>query len=440
MMETTMSRNLLLCVLLAGVPISVLADLPGHWYARAGIARNWADNVTFDEALSESPDETGGTIDFDFAEAGFLSFGFAADNHWRLELEAAYRHNDTEILFFPESGLEVDPESSDEVEAFSLMVNVLRDFNVGIALRPYIGAGVGTAEVEYKVGESSINGLFVQRPRRAIIDDKSTSFAFQLIVGFTMPLSRSFDLAADYRYWQATSVELEDAMGQELDTKHVTHSAGMSLRYYPGGGARPKTPREAHPGYPKGFYLAGSFGNGLAPDAEIQNSLANFDAFDIGPVATLAAGYGLGDRWRFEVEASRRKNDAEIIDFNPEFGEDRAIGRVRADSLMANAIYRFFPRSAIAPYVGLGVGLAAADYDVDVPGETFVDDDADALAYQAIIGVDIAVSPRLTFSADYRIWMTSELKMKQPDGTPLETEHRTDTMMVGLRYALRGPR
>ena len=58
--------------------------------------------------------------------------------------------------------------------------------------------------------------------------------------------------------------------------------------------------------------------------------------------------------------------DSEIIDFNPEFGEDRATGQVRGESLMLNAVYRFVPGRAIRPYLGGGAGVVRADYDVAV--------------------------------------------------------------------------
>ena len=184
-----------------------------------------------------------------------------------------------------------------------------------------------------------------------------------------------------------------------------------------------------------GSYLATHFGTGFAVDAEIKDNRSNFDAFDIGPVATLAVGRARGDRWRFELEAALRRNAAEVVDFNPEIGEDRATGTVRATSLMTNAIYRFYPQSAIAPFAGVGAGLVWADYDVKVLGSTFVDDDDTALGAQAIFGVDITLSPRLTFSADYRLWYASGIKMRQPDGRRLKTNHQVHSVMAGLRYS-----
>jgi len=444
--KITVNRNLLAWALLTTAPMSVLADLPGHWYASAGVGWNHAANVKFNEMLDESPGETGATIDLDFgAPVWSASLGLALNNAWRVELEAAYRHNDTEILFFANSGREVHPDPVDEVEATSLLVNLLRDFELGTALQPYVGVGLGVARLDYRVGETALDGSVIQRPRRPIIDDRATSLAFQLIAGFTMPLSRRLDLAADYRYWRAPSVKLKEATGRELDTDYAANSVWLSLRYRArahdqGRAGWSTTTERMSPAPPSGLYIAGQLGAGFAVDAEISDNRANFDAFDLGGVATLAVGYRLNDRWRFELEAAHRKNAVEIIDFNPEFGEDRATGAVRANSLMANAIYRFHPQSVIAPYTGFGAGLVWADYDVNVRGSKFIDDDDSALAAQVIVGVDIAVSPRVTFSADYRFWLTAKLKMEQPDGRPLHTHQMVHSVTVGLRCSLAKPR
>lgn len=417
------------------VPAIAMAHQPAGWYLGTGIAWTDAEDVRFDEALSESPDETGASVGFDFgAPAGSAAIGFAFENQWRVELEAAYRANDLEILHFPESGLEVNLEATDQVEATSFMVNVFRDFELGTALQPYVGAGIGSAEVKYRLGEFGIDTMSTQRPRRPIIDDKTTSVAYQLIAGFTIPITRRIDMTADYRYWQAPSVELEDALGAEVDVEHTVHSAWLSLRYHLSDQRHSKRNRQPY-ARERGFYLAGNFGRNWPPDAEIKNNLANFDAFDTGFLATLAAGYTLNDRWRFEVEAARRQNDVEVIDFNPEFGESRASGRVRATSYIAQAFYRFYPQSPIGPYLGLGGGLVSADYDVTVDDAIFIDDDDSALGFQGILGVDVAVTQRLTFVAEYRFWAVSKLEMRQPDDAPLNTKLRDHSMNVGLRYA-----
>lgn len=171
-------------------------------------------------------------------------------------------------------------------------------------------------------------------------------------------------------------------------------------------------------------------------DVDIEGSSTNFDAFDVGPTVALVAGYRLRPRWRLELEAAYRSNDAELIDYGPAIGEDRATGRVKARSLMANVVFQPRPDGWIRPFIGLGTGYATVDYDVTTRGTTFVDDSDSAFAFQYMFGVDVAVTPRLTFTTDYRFWITDWLKPEQPDGTRLKTDHRVHSMMVGLHYDL----
>lgn len=417
-------------IIVATLPQFVFAQSSPLWTASFGLGWNQAKDANLDDI--------GGTMGFDLGTpAVSAAFGIALENAWRLEVEGAYLSNDTEILYFPETEVEIDLDSSDRVTATSLMFNTFRDFDVGIALRPYVGVGVGVTRVKYRVGEAVIDGI-VQRPRIPIIDDKDTAVAYQLIAGFSMPLTRQLNLDADYRFWQAPSVQVHDVMDTKIDTKHTIHSVWLRLRYQKAGDTEIATSTDSGIPASAGFYLSAKAGAGHSKDAEILHSLKNFDAFSIGPVAVLAVGYDYGERWRFELEVAGRKNNVEIVDFNPEFGEYRSSGRVRSGSLMTNVIYRFLPGSAIRPHVGAGVGVVSSDYKVSIAGETFVDDKDSALVYQAIFGVGIAMSRRLSFSADFRVWQTAALKMHQPDNTPLDTKQQILSVMAGLHYSLKG--
>jgi opacity protein-like surface antigen len=187
-----------------------------------------------------------------------------------------------------------------------------------------------------------------------------------------------------------------------------------------------------------GWYVAARGGATFPKDAEIKDNRANFDAFDVGYAASLAAGYRLGTRWRLELEAARRRNEAELIDFNPEFGEDRASGHVRADSLMLNAAYQPAWDLPFQPFAGIGVGMAWSDWDVrlDTTGETYVDDDDSAWAIQFELGAAAALTERLSGSVSYRYWQTGLFDMTQPDGRDLRTELTVHGVTLGLRVAL----
>jgi len=401
-------------------------EITDSWYADLALGFSFANDMTFDNS-------TGSRAEFDFGvPAGSLSVGRFVAEKWRFELEASYRFNDLETLYWPSGNEENRIDPNDGVRALSFQLNAIRDFQIG-ALAPYFGAGVGPAHLRLRISEASIGGTGPE-PRRPILDDETWSAAIQLIAGFSVPLSASFDLAFDYRLWHAPSIKVTDAAGEAFDLEHTVHAGYVHLRYL-FDGQRPRTPKKIAPPDP-GWTLAASIGGSYPLDREDQNSLENFDAFQVGPVYTLVLGYPVTPRWRLELEAARRSNEVQVIDFNPEVGQFSADGKVVATSVIANALYRFRPSHPIRPFVGAGVGATRANYDVATRGEEYVDDSATAPVVQFLAGLDIALTDQLEFVADYRSWYATGIKLTRPDGEELKTSHWVHSLSLGIRYSL----
>jgi opacity protein-like surface antigen len=230
---------------------------------------------------------------------------------------------------------------------------------------------------------------------------------------------------------------LEDVAGESLEVDHEIHSAMLNLRFRPA--ARVARARTGAAERRQGWYLHSNAGMSFAKDAEIKDNLANFDAFDIGTVAAVALGRTVAERWRIELEGARRSNEVELIDFNPEFGEERAEGRVAVRSVMANLAYEPDWNTAFRPYAGLGVGMAWSKWDVrlEADNSTYVDDQDSAPAFQVMFGAAADLTERLEATAEYRYWMTGLFDLAEPDGRPMRTEHTVHSVMFGLRYTLR---
>jgi opacity protein-like surface antigen len=414
------------------------AEFPQDWYVSAGYGWDYADRVTFSNGALLELDRRG------YQPTAALGMKFGDD--WRVELNGTVQENTPEILYSASAGIEIDPDGRDLIKTSSLMVNVLRDIPIGIAWRPYFGVGIGVTKLDYRVSEIEIDTIDRQRPRRDVVNDESTTLAFQLIGGFTVPITRRFDLAADYRYWHAPSPNLEDVDGVDIDIDHTVHSVWLHLRFHaPDAGVFKAPPPRQKP--TRGLYVETAIGGSFYEDADIDNTMIGLDAFDLGPVATAALGYAWRKRWRFELEGQYRNNEVEVIDFRPAQGEDAADGHVKNYSLMANVIYQFALGSSIRPFVGLGVGVVHGSFDIDVFGiceffvcgperhEKLIDDDDNAYAAQIMVGVDVALSPHTTFTADYRFWATSDFKMQQPDGSPFDLYLRNTSVTVGMRYS-----
>ena len=437
-------KALLLSMLI--LPAVGYADLTDRFYLSAGFGWDYADPINLDS--------NGAEMNFD--QGVFqptLAAGMYLFDHWRVELERSVHENSPEILYSSSAALESDSDEADAIRATSLMLNVFRDFEIGIALRPYLGVGIGRSKVALRFSEPRIEADSINIPRRDIIHDNDTGLALQLIAGFTVPISRHFDIAADYRYWQASSVNLQELSGADFDTDHRVHSAWVHLRFHgadAAGGGRSPAPR-AEP--MRGLYIATGLGGQFVEDTEIVDTESVFDAFDIGPVINIALGYGLGERWRFELEGGYRHNAVEVFEISGAVGEDFASGELNMTTLMANSIFQFAPGSALRPYAGVGVGLIRADYEVNtktfckrftcgtVEERALIVDDKDmTFAAQAILGVDIAVTQRLHFTADYRYLLTGKFQLEAPDGSDLELRtQRANMLTAGFRYALGSP-
>lgn len=413
-----------------------------RWYA--GIGLGWSYPGTLDV------DSADATMDLDqgaYQLMGAVGRRFGDD--WRVEMEYMDLSHDPELLYSSSAGLELDTDDTDETSTSGLMLNVVRDFSVGQAWRPYVGLGVGRGKLDVRFSEREILLPGFQRPSRAIIDDGDRGLAWQFIAGFTVPLTSWLEMAADFRYWQMPDVTLSDVSGTSFDTDHSVKSAWLHLRYHGSKAGAFQAPRPRQT-VERGWYLTGSLGGGFAQDEDIEDQLLVIDAFALGPTLTAAVGYHLRPRWRVELEAIYLKNDVEVMEFSPVIGEDSASGSVESFGLMANLILQFRPESAIRPFVGIGGGMLSSSYKIRSAGfcssyvcnpveerQLVVDDKGTATAGQLMAGVDVAITERLRFSAAYRALLSGPTEMERPDGSPFDTHRRQiNSVTAGFRYNL----
>ena len=369
--------------------------------------------------------------------------GLRIAERWRTELEYTEHENSPEILFGTMPDQEIDPDREDAVRARGYMLNAIRELSIGTAWQPYIGIGVGYADVDLHFSDGRVNGTFVQRPRVDLINDGDKTFAWQLLAGFSVPVRPWLTLAADYRYWQANDLSLSEVDGAPLSTDHAVRSVWLRARVH---APRDRSAVSTRPRAGHGrWYLSSRAGGGFTEDMGLEGELT-IDAFDPGPAATLTIGYAANERWAVELEGGVRNNGVEVIEVGPDIGEDGASGDALSYSLMANVVRRFRPDSAVRPYLGLGAGGVRFDADVEqfgfceafICGErrraTFIDDAASAAAFQVFAGVEVALSRRLQFLADYRYLVSARLTMEQEDGTPFKGNYKTTSVVAGLRY------
>ena len=169
-----------------------------------------------------------GDVEFDtgFVIGGAVGYRFLDQpeglvDQIRGELNLSYREADIEKL--TSGGLEL-PGAGD-VSAIALMANVYYDFDIGFPVTPYLGAGIGFAHIEI---DSQRNAILV-------VNDDSTEFAWNVMLGASYAASEAIDLSLGYRYLVTTDPEFDASItgvgSQKLDAEISLHEILFGLRY-----------------------------------------------------------------------------------------------------------------------------------------------------------------------------------------------------------------
>jgi len=209
-------QKILTSAILALSFLSILS-LPAHagdgLYVGAGLG------------LSSSPDVTasgtsGGKVVFDYSTMGAAVVGYDYGTNWRAEAEISRRAAGLKSV--------AATAASGEALATSLMVNALYDLDVDSVVKPYVGVGVGLADVNIKNG-TPFGG--------SLINKSDSVAAAQGIVGASYAMNDKIDLFGDYRYYKTAKADFTTAVGTKTSMDFSAHSAMVGLRFSFGGSA-----------------------------------------------------------------------------------------------------------------------------------------------------------------------------------------------------------
>lgn len=89
-----------------------------------------------------------------------------------------------------------------EITNTALFANLYYDFDLGGPFEPYVGAGIGFAQVDVDYSPSGVG----------IIDGDDTAFAWQLKGGVTWKLDRNWDIYGEYAYRQTDDITLDNTL------------------------------------------------------------------------------------------------------------------------------------------------------------------------------------------------------------------------------------
>lgn len=165
----------------------------------------------------------------------YTALGYDWGNKYRGELEFGYRQNDARHYAGDGMGFAGWPVLDGDLTAYSVMFNLIRDFDTGGAFTPYLGLGVGGASFNNQVsGADAGFGALV-------IDDSNKRLAYQAIAGIAFKLSEGLNLDLSYRYFAAAGTPKFDGTidGSPVTIRHDydTHSLFAGLRWNFGAAA-----------------------------------------------------------------------------------------------------------------------------------------------------------------------------------------------------------
>lgn len=154
-----------------------------------------------DSTFSGSGGSTEVSMDPGFGFLAAIGNGF---DGLRAEAEFAYRTNDLDKI-------SNDPVTGD-ISSLAVMGNLLVDLPLSEIVRPFLGAGIGLANVD-----SDISGA-------SNADD--TVFAYQAIAGIGFPLTHVTTLDLQYRYFATADPDFDGT-----EAEYGTHNFFAGLRF-----------------------------------------------------------------------------------------------------------------------------------------------------------------------------------------------------------------
>jgi len=164
----------------------------------------WAGMVaTHDNDVDYAGDKA--TISFDNGFGGGAAVGYDFGPA-RLEIEGSYRESNADEIENDQATFDADGD----LEVRALLVNAYADFTTGSMVTPYLGAGIGYAEIE--VGSR---------------DDEV--FAGQLAAGMLIALSPAVAIDLGYRFMMTDNPEIDDVEFEEV--KQHTAVLGLQIRF-----------------------------------------------------------------------------------------------------------------------------------------------------------------------------------------------------------------
>jgi outer membrane protein OmpA-like peptidoglycan-associated protein len=223
-------RKALLAATVLAMPVAVQAQPVTGLYVGAGVGANFRQDVDADVT---GPAVGTATPTIEFTDAGWVgvgSIGWGFGNGLRAEIEGNYRHNDVDAI--TGAGIPGSAVSRGYAKSYGVMANALFDFNLGLPVTPYLGAGAGYVWSEFDNVGGRVGGA------SAVFDDTDGRFAYQGIAGVSLALASGLALTAEYRFLGTLEASHSGSATVggvtsplSADSDNYNHSVLVGLRY-----------------------------------------------------------------------------------------------------------------------------------------------------------------------------------------------------------------
>lgn len=219
------------------VAAATLAAAPGasagNWYVNVSGGGNWLG----DNSFSDTTNENSTTFAFDNdTNIGFVlsaAVGLHLNNvlqGLRVEGELGYRENDVDANWSSTTSeadldsLAFNGNAQYQHNAFSIMANAWYDFQVA-GLNPYIGGGIGWADVE-------ADGVYQSKTAGSSFSE--SGFAWQLGGGLHLPIDEKLTFSIGYRYFSGPDITIPAPYGGNplsgsVDTESHAVTVGLTV-------------------------------------------------------------------------------------------------------------------------------------------------------------------------------------------------------------------
>ncbi len=122
------------------------------------------------------------------------------------------------------------------LRAYSVMANVWYDFQTDMGFTPYIGGGIGLAQIQIdgSLGRPDFANLDGALTIINLHEKNDTTFAWQVGAGISVPITDGIKASLDYRYFSAHAAKLKlepGFQGGNVNADFDSHDIMIGLRF-----------------------------------------------------------------------------------------------------------------------------------------------------------------------------------------------------------------